>query len=176
MVGGQLYLYIKEPDLQMHWYHDTTPNAAASLSFPDPRTLLQAVTPSAGLENLGRESVDGVELSHLRATTPGSIGKLGIPDITGTVTSFDVWVDSNNVVRKMAVSSSSGVGISCSAVPGSSSSPPVTINVNTPSGTKVGASCSTTTLDSTIEVQFADLGSPQAITAPSDAIDQQGVG
>jgi hypothetical protein len=31
IVDGQLYLYIKGQDLEMHWYHDTTPGAATSL-------------------------------------------------------------------------------------------------------------------------------------------------
>jgi hypothetical protein len=178
VVDGQLYLYIKGSDLQMHWYHDTTANAAGALSFPDPRSLLEAVSPSAGLENLGQESVGGVELTHLRATTPGPIGKLGLPDVGGTVTSFDVWVDRDSVVRKLTVSSSAGTGITCSALQRPTSAPPVTTNLNaeTPSGTKVGASCTTTTLSSTIDVQFAHLGVPETITAPSDAIDQQGLG
>jgi hypothetical protein len=194
VVNGQLYLYVKGPDLQMHWYHDTSPNAAASESFPDPRTLLQAVSPSAGLENLGQQSVDGTELTHLRATTPGSIGKLGIPDLTGMVISFDVWVDSDNVVRQMTVSSvpssagGAGTALVCEAAPGASGPslgsakilPSERISTlpdgePVPAGTVCGT-VQTMQLTLTLDVQFAHLGAPESITIPPEAIDQQGLG
>jgi hypothetical protein len=191
VVDGQLYLYIEGPDLQMHWYHDTAPDAAASLTFPDPRTLLQAVSPSAGLQDVGQESVGGVELTHLRATNPGPIGQLGIPDISPTVTSFDIWVDSADVVRQMDVSSSpSGVSFVC-AVSGrahnssgesSSVTIPPTDRVSTlPDGKKVppGVACATARslhLGSTFDVRFADLGDPESVVAPSGAVDQPGLG
>jgi hypothetical protein len=197
VVNGQFYLYVKGQDLQMHWYHDTSSNAAASESFPDPRTLLQAVSPSTGLENLGQQSVDGTELTHLRATTPGSIGRLGIPDLTDTVTSFDVWVDTDNVVRRMIVSSSpssaggTGAVFMCEAAPSASgpssgSSPPVKIvpseRISTlPNGKPVpaGTVCGTTQtmqMSSTLEIQFANLGAPESVTVPPGAVDQQGLG
>jgi len=188
VVDGEVYLYVKGPDLQMRWYHDTAANAATSLSFPDPRTLLRAVSPSAGLENLGHESVGGVELTHLRASTPGSIGELGIPDVSDTVTSFEVWVDSDNVVRQMTISSSEGIGVTCPIGPHSpgisrtSLGPPNTINLNaeTPNGTRVstrgGVVCSTTTQGSTLEVQFANLGAPETVPAPTNAVNQEGLG
>jgi len=192
VVDGQFYLYIKGPDLQMHWYHDTSPNAAATMSFPDPRTLLQAVSPSAGLEDLGQEMVGGMELTHLRATTPGSIGRLRIPDVGSTVTSFDVWVDSANVVRQMAVSSSAGgaafvcVAAPSASGPSSGSSPTVTIpptdRITTlPNGKPIplGTVCgSLKTLDAgtTLDVRFADLGDPETVAAPSGAVDQEGLG
>jgi hypothetical protein len=188
VVDGQLYLYIERPDLQMHWYHDTSPNAAASLTLPDPRTLIQAVRLSAGLEDLGQQSVGGVELTHLRATTPGSIGELGIPDISNTVTSFDVWVDGADVVRQMEVSSTdSGAGFVCAAAPraGDSSSgisPTVTIppadRISTlPDGRPVppGVVCGLH-MGSTLDVQFANLGDPESVVAPNGAVDQQGLG
>ena len=192
VVDGQLYLYIKGPDLQMHWYHDTSPNAAATMSYPDPRTLLQGVSPSANLENLGQELVGGVELTHLRAMTPGPIGKLGIPDVSSTVTSFDVWVDSANIVRQMAVSSSAGgTGFVCAAAPGAASSssglsPTVTIpptdrlftlpdGKHVPPGTVCGP-LRTMQTGSTLDVQFANLGDPETVATPSGAVDQQGLG
>lgn len=195
VVDGQLYLYLKGPDLQMHWYHDTSPDAAASLAFPDPRTLLQAVSPAAGLEDLGQQSVGGVGLTHLRATNPGPLGALAIPDISATVTSFDIWVDSADVVRQMDVSSvPSGIRFVCAAAPGASdssgtssgASPTMTIppadRVSTlPDGRPVppGAVCATAAslhLVSTFDVQFADLGDPESVVAPSGAVDQQGLG
>jgi hypothetical protein len=192
VVNGQLYLYIKGPDLQMHWYHDTSPAAAASLTFPDPRTLLQAVSPAAGLEDVGQESVAGVELTHLRATNPGPIGTLGIPGISSTVTAFDLWVDSADVVRQMDVSSSpSGISFVCTASHGgdnSSSGGTTTVSIPPadrvsilPDGKPVppGVTCATAGslhLGSTFDVQFANLGDPESVVAPSGAIDQQGLG
>jgi hypothetical protein len=197
LVDGQFYLYIKGQDLQMQWYHDTSPSAAASESFPDPRTLLQAISPSAGLENLGRQSVDGMELTHLRATDPAAIGNLDIPDVASTVTSFDVWVESNNVVRQMKITSSSAGRVTgpgafmCEAAPGAASS---TSNVDgaviirpseristlpngqqVPAGTLCG-NVQTTQLSTTLNIRFDNLGVPESVTVPSGAIDQEGLG
>jgi hypothetical protein len=177
VVDGQLYLYEKGPDLQMHWYHDTSPNAVASETFPDPRTLLQAISPSAGLENLGRESVGGVELTHLRATTPGSIGELGMPDVGGNIISLDVWVDGDDVVRQMTVSSSSGGHIECAATPGpagSAGSPSQGSSTTCPDLQAHGLS--TAPLVSTLDIRFANLGASEDVTAPSGAVDQRLLG
>jgi len=191
VVDGQLYLYVKGPDLQMHWYHDTSPDAAASMSFPDPRTLLQAVSASAGLEDLGQQRVDGVELTHLHATTPGALGALGIPDVSATVTSFDVWVDSADIVRQMAVSSTwGGSGFVCTVAPNSSGSSPSSGSVSIPPAARIttlpdgkpvppGTVCGSThamSAGTTLDVRFADLGDPEAVAVPSGAIDQQGLG
>lgn len=190
VVDGQLYLYIKGPDLQMHWYHDTSPNAGSSLQFPDPRTLLQAVSPAAGLVDLGHELVGGINLLHLRATTPGLIGKLGIPDVNATVTSFDVWIDSADIVRQMVVSSSTS-GYACLVAPPDSSAskapgttmtiPPSARSSTLPSGKPVppGTVCGltkSTRLGSTLRILFANLGAPETVSAPSDAVDQPGLG
>jgi hypothetical protein len=176
VVDGQLYLYFEGPDLQMHWYHDTTPNAAAGLGVPNPRTLLEAVTPSAGLENLGQQSVGGVELTHLRATTPSALGQLGLPDITGTVMSFDIWIDTKNVVRQLAVASSTGTALNCrqgTQVPANEQ-----VITTLPDGKPVptGYVCGYVTSGSTLKVSFANLGAPETVAAPNGAIDQRGKG
>ena len=105
IVDGQLYLYIKGPDLQMHWYHDTTPGAATSLGFPDPRTLISAVGPSLRFEEVSHLHLDGAPVTHLRATTPGALSASGIHGLNGTVTSFEAWVAADNVVRQITVTS-----------------------------------------------------------------------
>jgi hypothetical protein len=197
VVDGQLYLYIKGPDLQMHWYHDTAANAAASDSYPDPRTLLQAISPSAGLEDLGMQSVDGLELTHLRATDPASIESLHIPDVADTVTAFDVWVDAHNVVRQIRVTSSSAGNVSgpgtllCEKVPSAAGStslidgatpiPPSERISTLPDGQAVpaGTICGdvqNTQLRTTLNIQFVNLGVPESVTAPLGAIDQEGLG
>jgi hypothetical protein len=184
MVDGQLYVYVKGPDLQMHWYHEIEAGAAPSLPFPDPRTLLQGVSPSAGLVSLGQQSVDGTELTHLRATTPSSIGQLGIPGVVGTVTSFDVWVDSDGVARRMTLTSSDGTA--CATIPdtvppGTTTESPSTTTVSSGAGdgTRVGVgnTCvGAQTVGSTLGVQFANLGAPESVTAPSGAIGEEGSG
>jgi len=197
VVDGQFYLYIKGPDLQMHWYHDTSANAAATESYPDPRTLLEAINTSAGLEDLGIQSVNGMELTHLRATDPASIETLHIPHVANTVTAFDVWVDTHNVVRQVRVTSSSAANLSgpgavmCETspnVPGYTShvgGPPIippSERISTlpngqavPAGTICGDVLSTQ-LSTTLNILFGKLGVPESVTAPLDAIDQEGLG
>jgi hypothetical protein len=108
------------------------------------------------------------------------------------VTSFDIWVDSADVVRQMDVSSSpSGISFVCTASPGaddssSGGSPTVTIppsdRISTlPDGKPVppGVACATARslhLASTFDVQFANLGDPESVVAPSGAVDQEGLG
>jgi hypothetical protein len=113
------------------------------------------------------------------------------------VTSFDVWVDSDNVVRQMTVSSSpssaggTGAVFMCEAAPSASgpssgSSEPVKIvpseRISTlPNGKPVpaGTVCGTThtmQMSSTLDIQFANLGAPESVTVPPGAIDQQGLG
>jgi hypothetical protein len=186
VVDGQFYLYIKGQDLQMHWYHDTSPNAADSASFPDPRTLLEAINPSAGLETVGRQSVNGMELTHLRATHPASIGSLDTPDVSSTVISFDVWVGSDNVVRRMRITSSDG-SFMCEEAPGAAGSTPnvdgpATIRpseriATLPDGQPVPAGTICGNVQTTeLDIRFGTLGVPESIGVPPGAIDQEGLG
>jgi hypothetical protein len=200
VVDGQFYLYVKGPDLQMHWYHDTSPDAAASASFPDPRTLLQAISPSAQLVNLGTESVGGMELTHLRATSPASIDSAHISHVGTDVTAFDAWVDSHNVVRKMQITSSSGGSVSGSggilcesariasgstpSVPGTAAIPPSERVSTLPGGKPVpaGTICGNvqsnqlSQLSTTLKIQFNDLGAPESVTAPTNPTNQEDLG
>ncbi|HEY1831018.1 MAG TPA: hypothetical protein VGG38_12330 [Acidimicrobiales bacterium] len=197
VVDGQFYLYIKGPDLKMHWYHDTGANAAASESFPDPRTLLEAINPSAQLENLGTESVNGVELTHLRATDPAAINNMHIADVGSTVTAFDAWVDSSDVVKQMQITSSAGSApgnILCESArvaSGPTSTDPRAVpippadRVSTlpggkaiPNGTICGSvpSYQLSQLSTTLDIQFDNLGAPESVTAPASAINQVGLG
>jgi hypothetical protein len=101
LLNGELYFYLKLQNDQMGWIEcPATGNSQLELP-PDPRTLVQAVSPSAGLENLGEQWINGVELTHLRATTPGSITQPDVVNGIPPVITFDVWVDSNDVVRQM---------------------------------------------------------------------------
>lgn len=185
IVDGQLYLYVKGRDLQMHWYHDTTPNAAGSLSFPNPQTLLSVIGPSLGLESVGQVDLGGVEVTHLRATTPSALSSLGIHGIVGRVTSFEAWVDGDNVVRQIAATTtyqtcSLGQGLGKTATklqtapaptqsPGTIWASPDLKAKALPSG-----KCSAAT--SRVQISYDDLGAPESITAPPGAVDQQLVG
>jgi hypothetical protein len=179
VVDGQVYVFVEGPDLQMHWYHETQPGAEAGTSFVDPRTLLQAVSPSAGLENLGQEWVAGVELTHLRATTPGAIGQMGIPDVSGTVKSFDVWIDGDNVVHQMTVSAASGNILCSRSAPRVSPQADESVGGVTtlPGGNPVpaGVTCAYATATTT-EISFSNLGAPETVTVPPGAVDQQAEG
>lgn len=185
IVGGQLYLYVIGPDLQKHWYHDTAPNAAASLAFPDPRTLVQELTPKAGVEVVGQESVNGVELTHLRATNLSGLDSAGLGGyVNGNVSSFDVWVDSDNVVEKIAITSSTtGYTVSPSPPGNGALCPSGSIVFKKSDGTtqtepaEKALGCSVPTMiASSTEIEFANLGAPETITIPAGAIDQQGLG
>jgi hypothetical protein len=137
LVNGQEYDYLRQENGQMGW--ETCPASSSnSLNLPpDPRTVVQAISPSAGLENLGEEWIDGMDLTHLRATTPGLITQPEIVNDLPPVVSLDVWVDSNDVVRQMIWSNGG----------------------NAPSHTVF-----------ITELQFANLGTPETITAPSGPI------
>jgi len=193
VVDGQFYLYIKGPDLQMHWYHDTSPNAAATMSFPDPRTLLQAVSPSAGLEDLGQENGRGHgahspagdhsglhrEAADTRRRQYGDlIRRMGRQRQRGA---------SDGPCRRRRGAPPSCVWLPPSASgPSSGSSPTVTIPPTDRSrhcqmGSRfLWAQCAALlkTLDAgtTLDVRFADLGDPETVAAPSGAVDQEGLG
>jgi hypothetical protein len=113
-----------------------------------------------------------VQLTHLRATTPGAIGQLGLPkyDVPGTVTSFNVWVGSDNVVRQMSVSSSYFDSSIC---------PMPSANASLPTGTvqsTTNTTCGPATVGTTLDVSFANLGAPESVTVPSGAIDSNQFG
>jgi hypothetical protein len=184
IVDGQLYLYIKGRDLKMHWYHETNPNAAASLSFPDPRTLIATVGPSLRFEDVGQQELDGVPTTHLQATTPGALRGHGIPHgLNGTITAFDAWVDSDNVVRQIVVTAqyqTCSIGqlpnapIAPNTVPSSQSPARISASPALKQLTPGAHGCTTTT--STVQIRFANLGVPESITVPPGAINQESLG
>jgi hypothetical protein len=183
IVDGQLYLYVKGQDLEMHWYHDTTPGAATSLGFPDPRNLISAIGPPLGFEEVGHQELDGILVTHLRATTPGALSGHGIHGLTGTITSFDAWVDANNVVQQVTATSTyqtCSLGQRVSA-PVAHDTVPSTTNENSQGVSaspylkpETPSRCATAT--SKVQITFADLGAPESVTVPPGAIDQASVG
>lgn len=150
VVDGNAYVQLgKSP-----WYVQTGPDAAKSLSFPDPRTLLKDISPSADLMSLGQASSGGVELTHLRATNPSALVNLHFAGSDGEPTAFDVWVDSQNVVQRMTMSSKSQSG-GC---------------VSQTSPSTIPEHCVTYSVTNSLEITFSDIGSPETVSIPSGAI------
>lgn len=182
-VGGQLYLYVKGPDLQMHWYHTLDPGTGTGHTFFDPRTLFHALSSQASFKVVGQQAVDGQELTHLQATTPGSVASLGIPNTTGAMTSLDVWIDQSDVVHRMTVVYGDDTH-TCSVT-----SPPRTPNDSSTGTTVINGGgrprivapegsldCPTVPGSRTVTVAFADLGAPEPVTVPAGAIPQHALG
>jgi hypothetical protein len=69
----------------------------------DPRTLLETLSSAGNFEVVGNEDVDGFPTHHLRATTPEEaldVGRLR-QGVEGTATRLEVWVDDDDLVRRL---------------------------------------------------------------------------
>jgi hypothetical protein len=185
LVDGQVYLYTPAPDGHMRWVHDTAPHAAESISVPHPRILLQAVRPAAHFQDLGTFTKNGMRLEHLKATNPGVLGHLNIPDVHGNPISFELWVDSHHVVHRMAWTSPFGAGAICPVHPQTRRSKNANHTSNAPqaqphapvtNGPLSMKDCHPSHTHTRFTITFANLGNPQTITAPSGAIDLNGHG
>ncbi len=111
VVDGQLYVQVN-PDnpvtgnvtAPLVWWHDTAAGAADGIVFPDPSTLVAGIGAAAGLRYVGHETVDGQELTHYHATTPAAIPPPnGLKIGGGPLTTFNIWVDSNNITQKVSL-------------------------------------------------------------------------
>ena len=88
------------------WYHLTGPHAVTALNIPDPRTLLAELAPTAGFVRAGSAVVDGVRVTHLRATQLSGLAVLPFRYFAprdGRVTALEAWVDSHGVVRRLSM-------------------------------------------------------------------------
>jgi hypothetical protein len=112
VVNGQAYNYFIAAD-GLAWYHDTGPNAVARLSIPDPRLLLRELAPGARFVEAGRIVLAGVAVRELKATSLRGLPRLNMPDIwpAGKVTSLEVWVDARGVVRQLSVAGAQTVRV-----------------------------------------------------------------
>ena len=148
VVDGQDYHYpafaftSSGPRFIRGWMRFDDPGAGQPLSIPDPRSLLSVLSPSAGFVADGTSTVNGVTLSHLRATTPAAVAITPLNNIIQSepdgaqLSAIDLWVDANDVVRKaeVTVTGTNGKGAPQSA---------------------------------TVTVTFSQIGQLQPITAPS---------
>ena len=115
VVDGQAYHYPsiartpQGPQPVPGWTHIVAPGAAQSLGIPDPRTLLSVLLPAAGFVSDGYTTVNGVQLQHLRAATPGAVSLAPLNPIIQSepdhaqVSALDLWVNSSDVVLKAQI-------------------------------------------------------------------------
>jgi hypothetical protein len=148
VVDGQEYhwpaikMTAKGPEFTSGWMIFGNASNPAPLSIPDPRKLLSVLSPAAGFVADGTSTVNGVTVSHLRATSPGAVAIAPLNDIIQSepdgarLSAVDVWVDANDVVLKAQVTVS---GTNGKAAPQSA----------------------------TVTVTFSQVGQLQPITAPS---------
>lgn len=111
IVDGENYILgfdSRHPD---QWYRVLC-NDGARLT-PDPRSLASVLRPEADFEVVGEELVDGEWTTHMRARNPAGIPTDAIDgfdnlldglEIAGwdkVVTAFDIWVDGDDVARRI---------------------------------------------------------------------------
>jgi hypothetical protein len=161
IVDGNLYFYWNpQGGPARDWMRDITATNVGPEDFVfDPRGLLAALAPAAGFELAGDDTVDGVAVTHLRATVPEAIDseslRLGeLTDFPGSrLTALDIWVDGDDVVRRIDFAQEY--------------TPPPSIEIS-----ETG---STTIVDQThvvhASVRFTDIGAPLTVDAPANARD-----
>lgn len=162
-VNGQFYTYAVGPGGAPQWLHETEQvGHGAPLEFPNPRVLYNAVSSGGAMQYVGTTRVNGVTLYHLVALDPVSIDAATIGSManSGHFTSFNVWVNARDVIQEVSYTTAAQIGFTTTAsTRGSSFGPLATI-----------------TTTSSALVVFSELGVPQNVTAPSNAVDFQGAG
>lgn len=187
VVDGQFYIYTPGPDDVTRWYHDAGQDNDNSLTFPDPRTLYPDISAAADFEVVGTTTLDGVTVTHLHAQDPQAINGAAVAGFTtGKVTAFDMWVDQNNVVRRLSLSSSDtaracqltvgvGGGTTLTTQPGKKLTNVESLKPGQAiSGT--ATQCGPQTTGESVTLDFAHLGAPESVVAPAGAIDFVGQG
>jgi len=111
VVDGRFYLRDGAPGHQT-WIEDTNEHVTGSDLFnADPRTLVAGADEAAQFRDVGSAEVDGVAVRHLKATRLDAVPRVNlglgpVNDDGRKVTKFDVWVDADNIVRRLDVSTS----------------------------------------------------------------------
>jgi hypothetical protein len=151
IVDGEMYWHAG-PDPTSPWFHDADDGDQRSDWTGDPRSLLDTLEPRAGFELVGDEEVDGVEVTHLRSTTPSYFDpqNLGLGQALnmagGPLTRLEVWVDGDGVVRRIEVEATHGSEVSF--------------------GVDDGAETAEITQTASATVRFVDIGVPNTVEAP----------
>jgi hypothetical protein len=177
-VDGQFYIYTPGPGDVLEWLHDTnSANDAASMQFPDPRTLYQAISPGAQFSVEGTTTMDGETVTHLVAGDPSAISASALGNLAAdaTLTSFGIWVDANDVVLQIAFSTSQ-TNQACQFAPLSTGKKGGVVAEPAIKSLGNGKKCGPMTTASNVTVTFANLGLAQSVSVPQRAVDYAGKG
>jgi hypothetical protein len=189
LVGGQFYIHTAGPGGVVEWLHDTnSANDVASMQFPDPRTLYGVLAAAGDFETVGTTTTGDTTLTHLRALDPAAIRTDPLGNLaSGSLSAFDVWIDSNDVVRRMAFASSSRAR-SCRWDIVAAKKRRATVREHGKlrlslrvlhAALRAGGvreTCGLVTNASVVTVRFANLGAPETVAAPEGAVDFSGEG
>jgi hypothetical protein len=142
-------------NLNGQWEEETGPNASRFLTFPDPRTIVGKIGASADLVAVGTDVVNGVSVTHYVAREASAVGNLGITGLgSRDHTTFDLWVDSDNVVQRLSAGSTSQAAVCVGQVT------PSTLPLHcTPQPGAVN-----------VDITYSHAGDPETITAPTGAV------
>jgi hypothetical protein len=202
VVDGRAYDYFVAAD-GLAWYHEVGPDAVANLAIPDPRALLRELAPAARFSE-GRTSVlAGVTVTKLTATNVRGLPSLNSPDIwpTSTISALSIWVDRHGVVRQVTVTGTQIVDIGTLSsgkavrhqlarflaqvsdlerrdhLSRAQAMERVKFLVLAPALRRLYLPGFRTEADvTTMTIRFTDIGQPQVIRAPADAIRVYGRG
>jgi hypothetical protein len=105
VVSGQIYDHGSlRPGQAPHWYHSVSETSGGQ-SVADPRRLLAALQPAAGFRVLGWQTLNGVRVEHLRATSTGALPaqllSAGQEQPGEHLARLDAWVDGRGVIRQL---------------------------------------------------------------------------
>jgi hypothetical protein len=143
-VDGEWYFYRPTFDNPTwRWIHVSDPPEGGTLAV-DPATVLGDLRASGDFEELGHEPVDGVDTVRLRASDPSQLPRFALgyglnEDMLGPVTSLDVWVDGDEMVRRFELTFGGTDGSDVLAVNGA-----------------------------VVSIRFFDFGAPIVIEAPTE--------
>jgi hypothetical protein len=143
-VGGEWYFYRPTSDNPTwRWIHVSDPPEDGTLAV-DPATVLGELRSSGDFEEVGHEPVDGVDTTRLRATDPSQLPRFalgyGLDEASlGPITSLEVWVDGDQMVRRF--------DLTFGGIDG-----PDVLPVNS----------------AVVSIRFFDFGAPITIQAPPD--------
>lgn len=150
LVDGVIYRQINDV-----WYKEQAANAPDLLASPTPNSFLGAVNPQVGFKSLGKDPSNG--WTHLEATHPELAANTLKGQVLGTaggsVATLDVWVGANHLVRQMRWTTTSRSNV-CTGE-------------QSPISTAMR--CHFTPERETVTITFSNIGTPQTITAPSNA-------
>ena len=170
IVDGELYFRVGD-EASGQWFHATGEGPSRSGWTGDPRSLLASLTPTAGFEVVGEETEDGVAVTHLRATTPENVdySELNLGEATppGDLTALDVWVDEDAIVRRIDVETTLEYPIDGFTAPAPKEFPAQAPAVEWDGHGKLQS----TTQVTTASVRFRDIGEPNTVEAPANAVD-----